>query len=662
MNKVYSYKSNIEKIVKNKQYFIIPAYQRLYVWKEEQIRKLLEDIYNAILSKKDAYYIGSLIVIKKNGLYQLIDGQQRFTTIYIFIKTLIYYSKEFELTKDNKDFLLSFEDKNKYRLSFEARKFANDFICNNFTMNNADNKLMPFIRAIEIIKNFLEEKINKKNDFIEYIKNKLVFIITEMPERTDVNKLFETFNNRGIQLKQHEILKSYILKPLRKSERKVYSNIWDMCSMMDSYIEKNLKEYSKLTWLEILKISLKENEEKDISNKNIPDDIDSIKELISDKSNGSVNSSDDYYPENVRSIISFPMLLLHTLRIYFIDKGSLDRAKKIPVKEKELINIFTNNFLADSTKEKDIKYFFSLLWKIRVKFDMYIVKWINDGDNNEEVLDISKIYISKNNQNNITLQRKTSDKANGFVILQSMLYHSYENITQYWLTPILYKIVKDCNFNEDTLYNYSKKLDNILYFYNNGSDLSEKTINICIERNINLDKNMLNNLEEELRKDIGRSFYRYWFYKFDFILWNIWYVDRNNIFSHYTEETKKNIDNILQNYRMNSKNSIEHVYPQHPSNNKINWENEYLHSFANLVLISKGLNSKYSNLSYNEKYSKFITEVNEKHRIDSLKSLLIFEYYEEEDSKYYGWTKYNCQNHLENVIKIFKDYYNSMND
>ena len=45
MNKVNSYISNIEKIIKNKQYFIIPAYQRLYVWKEEQIRKLLEDIY-----------------------------------------------------------------------------------------------------------------------------------------------------------------------------------------------------------------------------------------------------------------------------------------------------------------------------------------------------------------------------------------------------------------------------------------------------------------------------------------------------------------------------------------------------------------------------------------------------------------------------------------
>lgn len=361
MCKVNSYISNIEKIIQNKQYFIIPAYQRLYVWKEEQIRKLLEDIYNAILSGKDKYYIGSLIVIKKNDLYQLIDGQQRFTTIYILIKILINYSDKFELSKDNKDFLLSFEiDKQKDRLSFEARKFASDFIRNSLEIDDVDIKLTPFIRAIEIIKNFLEEKMSDNNfinDFIECIKSKLVFIITEMPERTDVNKLFETFNNRGIQLKQHEILKSYILKPLVKSERNIYSKIWDMCSIMDSYIERNLKEYSKLTWSKILNMHLKENEEKEISDKNIPDNIDSIKKLISDNLNNDANSSDDYYPENVRSIISFPMLLLHTLRIYFINKDFLDRAKKTPVKEKELINIFKNNFFVDSPKEKDIKYF-----------------------------------------------------------------------------------------------------------------------------------------------------------------------------------------------------------------------------------------------------------------------------------------------------------------
>lgn len=292
---------------------------------------------------------------------------------------------------------------------------------------------------------------------------------------------------------------------------------------------------------------------------------------------------------------------------------------------------------------------------------MYIIKWINDEDNNE-FLDISKIYISKNNQNNITLQRKIANKTNGFIILQSMLYHSYENITQYWLTPILYKMVTDSNINEEILYNYLKKLDNILYFYNSGIDLSEKTINICMEKDISLNENILNNLENELIKNSGRSFYRYWFYKLDFILWNVWHKGKNNIFSHYPEGIKKNIDNILQNYRMTSKNSVEHVYPQQPSNNKEIWENKYLHSFANLVLISKGLNSRYSNSPYNEKYSMFITDINEKHRIESLKSSLIFEYYEEEDTEYYGWTKDNCQKHLEDVVKIFKDYYSSIND
>jgi uncharacterized protein with ParB-like and HNH nuclease domain len=67
--------------------FIIPSYQRPYVWGDEQINKLLSDFYEAFSRKDEFYYVGTVLLSeRKNGdkaIYELIDGQQRFTTLWL---------------------------------------------------------------------------------------------------------------------------------------------------------------------------------------------------------------------------------------------------------------------------------------------------------------------------------------------------------------------------------------------------------------------------------------------------------------------------------------------------------------------------------------------------------------------------------------------------
>ena len=67
-------------IVENNICFNIPIYQRLYVWKELQVNKLLEDIYDAYSRDEDNYYLGGVITYSNGKKLDLIDGQQRFTT------------------------------------------------------------------------------------------------------------------------------------------------------------------------------------------------------------------------------------------------------------------------------------------------------------------------------------------------------------------------------------------------------------------------------------------------------------------------------------------------------------------------------------------------------------------------------------------------------
>ena len=70
--------------------YSIPVYQRNYAWEEEQITTLVKDVYDSWQKNSSAsYYIGTLVTYKRNDKeYEVIDGQQRLTTIYLIIKAL----------------------------------------------------------------------------------------------------------------------------------------------------------------------------------------------------------------------------------------------------------------------------------------------------------------------------------------------------------------------------------------------------------------------------------------------------------------------------------------------------------------------------------------------------------------------------------------------
>ena len=65
----------------------IPIYQRNYAWRREEIYTLIKDVYDSL--EKSVYYIGTLVTYKRDeNIFEVIDGQQRLTTIYIILKAL----------------------------------------------------------------------------------------------------------------------------------------------------------------------------------------------------------------------------------------------------------------------------------------------------------------------------------------------------------------------------------------------------------------------------------------------------------------------------------------------------------------------------------------------------------------------------------------------
>ena len=81
-------KQSLESCFKQNNY-IIPDYQREYVWKEENVMPLMEDLVDAFShDSKKQYFVGTIVVYRGSGKYEVIDGQQRLTTFFIMICAL----------------------------------------------------------------------------------------------------------------------------------------------------------------------------------------------------------------------------------------------------------------------------------------------------------------------------------------------------------------------------------------------------------------------------------------------------------------------------------------------------------------------------------------------------------------------------------------------
>lgn len=200
--------------------FIVPSYQRRYAWGYPQYLALFEDI--DMLKESDGHLFGMVILhtsLHTAGLNQpeLVDGQQRMTTLVILLKAIRDVFKE--LGKHEKavelDNMLSCKGlddikKPKIRLG----ELDNQDVENLLTHHNIDSVSNENIKnAYRSYKQWLLEKesFEEVNKFYFKLTNIAVIIRLDVGMAQDAYKLFETINNRGLRLTPTDIIKNFLL-------------------------------------------------------------------------------------------------------------------------------------------------------------------------------------------------------------------------------------------------------------------------------------------------------------------------------------------------------------------------------------------------------------------------------------------------------------------
>lgn len=573
----------VEQIFNNNEY-VIPIYQRNYAWSRFEIEQLLDDINDIDIQETKKYYLGSLIVNERGiNCFEVIDGQQRLTTLFLLLC------------------FLNNQSINEESLKFEARETSNRTLK---LIKSKDDIVVcsENLYSQEIIEGYsiISKYFAKKNrEFISEFNKKLSSIIlvrTQVPKNIDLNHYFEIMNTRGEQLELHEIMKAKILGAIKSSgtefdkiDKIIASTIWDACSQMNKYvqmcfpIEKRNFIFSK-SWnsFDINEFAeLRKWFCEDKLDNEVEFTLESILRQPIEKLNTSINEN-SIENDRFESIVTFPNFLLLVNEAMSISDTNKDNEAGLD--DKRFLEIMKDHW---SSKDAALDFIYSLL-KYRYIFDQYIIKreyigqyrldgkWsLQQLTSYEEKNHYYKPYylLTFNSTSRKSDKSKYDSEVNNKLCwLESCLRITYTSPkTMHWIA----RVMADVNKNPD------------------GNHIIPMLEKYCCEKIV----------ESKYQICTGFNIDRIVFTYLDYILLR----DKSKSF---------------RDFQFQFRTSIEHFFPRHPINMKDADCINNIDSFGNLALITVSANSKFSNMIPKHKVEQYPEIINQSPKLIMMKRLL----------------------------------------
>ena len=229
--------------------YVIPSYQRPYAWTIDEASELFDDLYNFYESEPDeGYFLGSIVLIKQESVpsAEVIDGQQRLTTLTILLSTLASVldgnqrdtlcnyiqepGNEFEglepkprltLRDRDKEFFLKYVQ----GLEFEELLELDEKGFDNESQINIRKNSQLFLQKIS--KQFGDDE-NKIKKFVAFLMQRCYLVAVSTPSQQSAFRVFSVMNSRGLDLQITDIIKAEIIGRLATNkERDEYNERWE---------------------------------------------------------------------------------------------------------------------------------------------------------------------------------------------------------------------------------------------------------------------------------------------------------------------------------------------------------------------------------------------------------------------------------------------------
>lgn len=550
----------------------IPLYQRPYAWDERNIEQLLEDVRDISDDGEQKYYLGSLVVYPKDKrLYEVIDGQQRLTTLYLLLAAL-----GMELGGEGEPALsFSCREKSGYTLKHMRELVRGGDV-------EYDRTDQGIVDGLEVIQQWLKLHAEERDALVGKLARTCLYRI-EVPKGTDLNHYFEIMNTRGEQLEQHEVLKARLMEPLSGTDSARFARIWDACSDMGCYVQMRFgveKRQKLFCWGydqfptsgRIRSVDWERSDSEQALG---------IKDIVKSVSDGR-GTVEDPEPSRFESIIDFRYFLLHALKVFVHVKGIVDKNGEqsfVPrqLDDKRLAATF-GKVLAEGLwdgeridPERFSNEFAECLLQVRFLFDRCIIKREYDDSSADGVWSLKELQRGNKKSvyyRNTRFKRRyrergtTSDGTNKTVLmLESCLRVSFTSPkVMHWITELL------CALMDDLGLAGSERFVGVVEAQARGQ-VREFVAAGDYAKGVETPHIVLNYL--------------------DYLLWR---RDRDRLRDRGSDRDRP------RDFSFEFRTSVEHWYPQNPSDDTFKRWDE-VDRLGNLCLVQRNINSKFSNLN-----------------------------------------------------------------
>lgn len=263
-------KKSIRNFLSSGKTFLIPYYQRQYNWRKEHCQTLWEDIENffeiAMNDQNEEYFLGSIVGFideKDNKCFEVIDGQQRITTLSLLFRALYEKASNADFQTDaTKGFVKSFgkclwqfdegSDRLDFRKPFLQSKVVLDadneilekILSEKYDLNDNDKKSLyakNFLFFCEKIEEFVSKNFDSWKDLCNTILNKIIILPIECKNQENAMRIFTTLNDRGMPLNDSDIIKGKIYAKLKTdNEKECFAKEWK--ELETSLIDEDSRE------------------------------------------------------------------------------------------------------------------------------------------------------------------------------------------------------------------------------------------------------------------------------------------------------------------------------------------------------------------------------------------------------------------------------------
>lgn len=264
-NNIQAFAKPLKEVLYEKKYQV-DYFQREYKWQRKHIEQLIVDLEASFMSNYEdnhqrhdvanynSYYLGPIVISEKGALRSIVDGQQRLTSLTLL---LIFLNN---IQTDNDVDLVPFIKSKKYgKLSYNievpdrTKVLDSIFEKSDFNISEIeDESIQNMIDRYQDIESLFPEvlKTDKLLMFIDWVKEKIVFV--EIIAYSDENAytIFETMNDRGLNLTPTEMLKGFLLTNVKNEEKIIELNdVWkETISKMHSISNNEDLEFMR-AWL-----------------------------------------------------------------------------------------------------------------------------------------------------------------------------------------------------------------------------------------------------------------------------------------------------------------------------------------------------------------------------------------------------------------------------